>query len=151
MIHELHEGSESVCHYQRGPGERKITRSPVWSLYWAAIKYSKLDKWGKDRQETDSWASSTILTSRECPSRLINSWANVTSVETVASSFRESQRTPESELWMPLYRSSAQRPWQTQGYKSMRKQTWLLLGTVVVYILILKQSLSEEMCLDTLR
>lgn len=54
--------------------------------------------------------SSTILTSTKCPSRLMNSCAKVTSVETLASSFSESHRTPASELWMPLYKSSAQRP-----------------------------------------
>lgn len=54
--------------------------------------------------------SSTIFTSTKCPSRLMNSCAKVTSVETLASSFSESHRTPESELWMPLYKSSAQRP-----------------------------------------
>jgi len=60
---------------------------------------------------TYSFDFSTILTNKRCPSRLMNSWAKVTSVETPASSFSESQRTPASELWIPLYKSSAQRPW----------------------------------------
>lgn len=61
-------------------------------------------------QSTNSFESSTILTNKRWPSRLMNSWAKVTSVETLASSFSESHRTPESALWMPLYKSSAHRP-----------------------------------------
>lgn len=59
---------------------------------------------------TNSLESSTILTNKRCPSLLMNSWAKVLSLETLASSFSESQRTPASELWMPLNRSSAHRP-----------------------------------------
>lgn len=83
------------------------------------------------------------MTKRRCPSRLMNSWAKVTSVETLASSFSESHRTPASELWMPLYKSSAQRPcthrrWRNTQKRNKRSHTpySTFFSFLVVYIIL---------------
>lgn len=51
MIHELHESTKSVCHYQRSPGERERKTNHTFT---GLILTLDSNKTLEDREKTDS-------------------------------------------------------------------------------------------------